>query len=46
MEFLREHPEYARIKTELDKTSVKDALKNGEVVSGAALEERNSMIVR
>ena len=46
VEFLREHPEYARIKTELDKTSVKDALKNGEVVSGAALEERNSMIVR
>lgn len=46
VEFLREHPEYARIKTELDKASVKDALKNGEAVSGAALEERNSMIVR
>ena len=46
VEFLREHPEYARIKTELDKSSVKDALKNGESVTGAALEERNSMIVR
>ena len=46
VEFLREHPEYARIKTELDKASVKDALKNGEAVSGAALEERSSMIVR
>ena len=46
VEFLREHPEYARIKTELDKASLKDALKNGEAVTGAALEERNSMIVR
>lgn len=45
-EFLKEHPEYARIKTEIDKSALKDALKNGAEVSGAALENRTSMIVR
>lgn len=45
-EFLKEHPEYARIKTEIDKSALKDALKNGVEVSGAALENRTSMIVR
>ena len=45
-EFLREHPEYARIKTEIDRAGIKDALKKGEQLSGAALEERTSMIVR
>lgn len=45
-EFLKEHPEYARIKTEIDKSALKDALKNGAEVSGAALENRMSMIVR
>ena len=44
--FLNKHPEYARIKTEIDKASVKYDLKNGESVTGAALEERTSMIVR
>lgn len=44
--FLKEHPEYARIKTEIDKSALKDALKNGAEVSGAALENRTSMIVR
>lgn len=46
VEFLREHPEYARIKTEIDKAGLKDALKKGEEVSGASLETRTSMIVR
>ena len=46
VEFLREHPQYARIKTELDRAGVRDALKKGEQLSGAALEERTSMIVR
>ena len=45
-EFLKDHPEYARIKTEIDKSALKDALKNGAEVSGAALENRTSMIVR
>ena len=44
--FLRDHPEFARIKTEIDKASVKDALKKGEPISGAALENRTSMIVK
>lgn len=46
VEFLREHPQFARIKTEVDKAELKDLLKSGEIVSGAALEERTSMIVR
>ena len=46
VEFLREHPQFARIKTEVDKAELKDVLKSGETVSGAVLEERTSMIVR
>lgn len=46
VEFLREHPEYARIKTEVDKASITDALKSGEVISGAILEDHVSVIVR
>lgn len=45
VEFLRMNPQYARIKTEIDKASLKDALKKGEV-PGAALETRTSMVVR
>ena len=44
--FLVEHPEYARVKTEIDKASLKDALKEGTEVSGAALEERVSMQIK
>jgi len=45
-EFLREHPEFARIKTEIDKAAVKDELKKGTEISGAALEERTSITIR
>lgn len=45
-EFLREHPEYARIKTEIDKASITDALKSGEIIPGAILEDNISVIVR
>ena len=38
-------PKYIRIKTEPDKTAIKDARKAGEVV-GAHLEERNSIIIQ
>ena len=44
--FLRDHPEYARIKTEIDKAAVKDELKKGTEVSGAVLEERINMQIR
>ena len=44
--FLAEHPEYARVKTEIDKASLKDALKSGAEVVGAALEERVSMQIK
>ena len=44
--FLREHPEYARIKTEVDKAGLKDALKKGADLSGAFLEERVNMQIR
>lgn len=43
--FLRWHPQYARIKTEIDKATLKADLKKGEV-SGATLENRRSMIVK
>lgn len=45
-EFLREHPEYARIKTEIDKAAVKDELKKGTEISGAVLEERTSITIK
>ena len=45
-EFLRKHPEYARIKTEIDKAAVKDELKKGAEISGAVLEERLNMTIK
>lgn len=39
------NPKYLRVKTEPDKTAIKDALKAGEV-AGAHLEERNSIIIQ
>lgn len=44
--FLRDHPEYARIKTEIDRAAVKDELKKGAEISGAVLEERLNMTIK
>ena len=44
--FLVHYPQFARVKTELDRSALKDALKNGEHFEGACLENRTSMIVR
>ena len=44
--FLHDHPEYARIKTEIDKAAVKDELKKGAEISGAVLEERLNMTIK
>ena len=44
-EFLKMNPQYARIKTEIDKATLKNDLKKGEV-PGAALETRTSMVVK
>ena len=38
-------PQYLRVKTEPDKTAIKDALKAGEV-AGAHMEERTSIIIQ
>jgi len=35
-----------KAKYEIDKATIKDALKNGEVVPGAVLEERNNVVIR
>ena len=44
--FLVHYPQFARVKTELDRAALKDALKNGDHYEGACLENRTSMIVR
>lgn len=35
-----------KAKYEVDKATIKEALKNGEVVPGAILEERNNMVIK
>lgn len=35
-----------KAKYEIDKATIKDALKKGEVVPGAVLEERNNVVIR
>lgn len=35
-----------KAKYEVDKASIKEALKNGEVVPGAVLEEKNNVVIR
>lgn len=39
-------PEFLRIKKEADKTAIKEVLKAGAAVSGAHLEERQSMSIK
>ena len=39
-------PEFLRVKTEPDKTTIKDVLKAGAAVAGAHLEERQSMSIK
>lgn len=38
--------EYVRIKREIDKTKVKDALKRGELITGASLQEREHLQIK
>lgn len=35
-----------KAKYEVDKASIKEALKNGEIVPGAVLEEKNNVVIR
>lgn len=37
---------FLRIKTEIDKTALKDALKHGEVIDGARLEIKNNIQIK
>ena len=39
-------PEFLRVKTEPDKTAIKEVLKAGAEVAGAHLEERQSMSIK
>ena len=39
-------PEFLRVKTEPDKTAIKDVLKAGAAVAGAHLEDRQSMSIK
>lgn len=39
-------PEFMRVKTEPDKTAIKDVLKAGAAVAGAHLEDRQSMSIK
>lgn len=44
--FLKQYPDYAKIKTELDKASVKDALKGGNEFDGASLVQGESLSLK
>ncbi|MBP3277484.1 MAG: siphovirus Gp157 family protein [Butyrivibrio sp.] len=38
-------PEYLKVKTEVNKTAIKDAIKNGEAIEYAHLEQGESLII-
>lgn len=44
--FTESHPEYVKVKKEIDRAGVKSALKEGEQIEGACLEEHQNIQIK